>query len=92
MCIRIVSRQHAAWHSPEQMINFVSRVQERKVQKNAPNEKRRLDHVLCHVAIVGGQNNVAGDYEEEVCRYNEAQAGFFLYLLWTEFQLKVDNK
>jgi len=38
---------------------------------------------------MGGQNNVTGDNEEEMCCYNETEAGFFLYLLWTKFYLKM---
>lgn len=34
---------------------------------------------------MGGQSDVAGDDEEEMRRYDETEAGFFLYLLRTEF-------
>lgn len=87
MRVGIVPCQHTVRHGAEQMINLVSRVQEREVQKNAPYEKRRLNHVFRHVAIMGGQSDVAGDDEEEVRRYDETEAGFLLYLLRAEFQL-----
>lgn len=91
MCVGIVACQHAARHGTKQMVYLVSRVQEREIQEDTRYEKRRLNHVFRHVAIMGGQSDVAGDYEEEMCRYNETEAGFFLYLLWAKFQLLQDT-
>lgn len=87
MCGGTVPCQHAARHSTEQMIYLVSRMQERKIQEDARYKKRCLNHIFRHVAIMGGQSNVAGNYEEEMRRYNETEAGFFLYLLRSKFQL-----
>lgn len=36
---------------------------------------------------MGGQSDIAGDDEEEMRRYNETEAGFFLYFFRAEFQL-----
>lgn len=87
MRVGIVPCQHTVRHGTEQMIDFVSRVQEGEIQEDAPNEKRRLNHVFRHVAVMGGQSDIAGDYEEEVRRYNQTETGFLLYFLRTEFQL-----
>lgn len=73
------------------MIDLVAGVQEREIYEDVAHEEHHLQHVLGHVAIVGGQNDVAGDGGEEMTRYYQTEAGFLLNSLRSELQLEMDE-